>query len=39
MEKTGNIVHDLLSCAIGKETKSEVCKKNQMKLSQGRYSS
>ncbi|XP_011703401.1 PREDICTED: uncharacterized protein LOC105459234 [Wasmannia auropunctata] len=24
MEKTGNIVHDLLRCAIGKETKQEV---------------
>lgn len=24
MEKTGNIVHNVLSCAIGKEAKSEV---------------
>lgn len=24
MEKTGNIVHNVLSCAIGKEARSEV---------------
>ncbi|XP_018376827.1 PREDICTED: putative gustatory receptor 28b [Trachymyrmex cornetzi] len=24
MKKTGNIVHDLLNCAIGKETKAEL---------------
>ncbi|XP_018376113.1 PREDICTED: putative gustatory receptor 28b [Trachymyrmex cornetzi] len=26
MKKTGNIVHDLLNCAIGKETKAELKK-------------
>ncbi|XP_018376114.1 PREDICTED: putative gustatory receptor 28b [Trachymyrmex cornetzi] len=26
MKKTGNIVHDLLKCAIGKETKTELKK-------------
>ncbi|XP_011640849.1 uncharacterized protein LOC105429518 isoform X2 [Pogonomyrmex barbatus] len=25
IRKTGNVVHSLLSCAIGKETKSEIC--------------
>ncbi|XP_012229091.1 putative gustatory receptor 28a isoform X2 [Linepithema humile] len=25
MEKTGNVVHNLLSCTIGKEAKSEIC--------------
>ncbi|XP_018376932.1 PREDICTED: putative gustatory receptor 28b [Trachymyrmex cornetzi] len=26
MKKTGNIVHDILNCAIGKETKAELKK-------------
>lgn len=34
MGKTGNVIHGLLSCAIGKETKSEV-RHNYVKLFQG----